>query len=403
MDGKIKIGVFGAWRGNNYIDLMSQEKDTIEIIAVCDKHADKLENAEKLETAKLFSDFGEFIEYGRNNGMNAVFLANYFHQHAEYAIKAMEAGMNVVSECTSGGTMKDCVDLVRCVERTGRKYMIAENYPFMTSNLELDRICKEGSLGKILYTEGEYNHSGSVDELKDTPKGHWRAWIPRTYYITHAMGPLMYFTGAMPKYVSARAAKSTYLEQIKEQRPNCDGTAIIMCEMDDGSIMRCTGCTAMASDYSRYRVVGDLGSAESYGPFGDRVRLYYEEYTKPEGMEGTTKEYVPDLSSFGEKGQKAATAGHGGGDYWIVQNMIEYFLHDKEPFFNVYRGVAMSATAILGWKSCLNHGENFEIPDFSREEDRVKWQDDTDTPFPADESCTGMTLPAALYWKDDYK
>ncbi len=402
MADKIKIGVFGACRGNNYIDLMLNEPDTIEIVAVCDKNASRQGNADALKNAEFFQEFDAFIEFGKNNGMNAVFLANYFHQHAEFAIKAMEAGMDVVSECTSGGTMKDCVDLVRCVERTGKKYMLAENYPFMTSNLELDRVCKGGTLGKILYTEGEYNHSGSVEELKETPKGHWRAWIPRTYYITHAMGPLMYFTGSMPLYVSARAAKSTYLEQIKEQRPNCDGTAIITCEMDDGSIMRCTGCTAMVSDYSRYRIVGDLGIAESYGPYGDKVRLFYEEYTKPEGMEGTTKEYVPDLSTFGENGQKAANAGHGGGDYWIVQNMIDYFLRGKEPFFNVYRGVAMSATAILGWKSCLNHGENYKIPDFSKEEERVKWENDADTPFPTDESCTGMTLPAALYWDKNY-
>ena len=396
MNDVIKIGIFGACRGNNYVELMLQEKDDIEIVAVCDRDENALKNVRGLEKAKLFANFDEFIEEGKKLGMNAVYLANYFHEHAEYAIKAMEAGLNVVSECTAGGTMKDCVELVRCVERTGMKYMLAENYPFMTSNLEVDRVCKSGTLGKILYTEGEYNHSGSLKELVETtPKGHWRAFIPRTYYITHAMGPLMYFTGAMPLYVNAFAAKSTYLAEIKEHRPNSDGTAIITCEMSDGSIMRCTGCTAMVSDYSRYRVVGDLGSVESYGPFAEKVRVLYEDYTKPDDKMGRERLYVPDMSSFGEKGERAAKAGHCGGDFWIVQNMIEYFRHDKAPFFDVYRGVAMSATAILAWKSCLNHGENFKIPDFSKEEERKIWENDVDTPFP-DDNGEGATLPPAL-------
>ena len=128
MSYTVKIGMFGAWRGNNYIDLISAEDPSvIRIVAICDKQSGKLDSVKGLQDAKLFTDFDEFIEYGKSVGMNAVFLANYFHEHAIYAIKAMEAGMDVVSECTSAATMKQCVDLVRCVERTGRKYMIAEN------------------------------------------------------------------------------------------------------------------------------------------------------------------------------------------------------------------------------------------------------------------------------------
>ena len=37
----LKIGVFGAWRGNAYIDLFKEDEE-IEIIAICDKNIDKL-------------------------------------------------------------------------------------------------------------------------------------------------------------------------------------------------------------------------------------------------------------------------------------------------------------------------------------------------------------------------
>ena len=391
----IKIGMFGAWRGNSYIDLIAAEDPSIiKIVAVCDKQADKLDHVKGLADAKLFRDFDEFIEYGREVGMNAVFLANYFHEHAIYAIKAMEAGMDVVSECTSAATMKQCVDLVRCVERTGRKYMIAENYPFSTSNLEMKHQIEGGALGTLLYAEGEYNHSGNLEELRYlTPsKYHWRAWMPRTYYVTHAMGPLMYMTNSMPKYVSARAAHSRLLEKIRDFRPNDDGMARMFCEMDNGMAASFTGCTAASSDYSRYRIVGDTGSVEQGGYTDGKVRLYYFAHTKPEGVTDQVNYVTPDPASWGEKGVKAVKAGHGGGDYWIVQNMIEYFAEGVTPFFDVYKGVAMSATAILGWRSCLNHGENYRIPDFSKEEERIPYENDDATPFP-DENGEGATVP----------
>jgi len=404
MSYTIKLGMFGAWRGSSYVELISAEDPSVvQIVAVCDKQAKQLDNVKGLENARLFSDFDEFLAYGKEAGMNAVFLANYFHQHAPYAIKCMEAGMDVVSECTSAATLKECVELVRCVERTGRKYMIAENYPFMTLNLEMKRIIDGGTLGTFLYAEGEYNHSGTIETMKYlTPfKYHWRAWMPRSYYVTHAMGPLMYMTNCMPKYVSARAAHSERLASFRDYRPNDDGMARMFCEMDNGMVASFTGCTAQASDYSRYRVVGDLGSVEQSGYTNDKVRLYYEDYTKPDDVTELVQYITPDLSAWGEKAEKALNAGHGGGDYWIVQNMIDYFANGVTPFFDVYKGVAMSATAILGWRSCLNHGENFRIPDFSIEEERKAVEDDDLTPFP-DENGEGATLPpSTMYGKYD--
>ena len=124
---KLKIGVFGCRRGGNYVSLMASRPDDIEVVALCDRDIEKLSAKDTVPGARCFTDFDEFLRWGRENGMQAVFLANYFHQHAPFAIKCMEAGMDVVSECTSASTLKECVELVECVERTGRKYMIAEN------------------------------------------------------------------------------------------------------------------------------------------------------------------------------------------------------------------------------------------------------------------------------------
>lgn len=399
---KVRIGVFGAWRGNSYISLM-REEPKIEIVAICDRKATDKDKTKDEFGTEYFTDFDEFLDYGAKNGMNAVFLANFFNQHAPYAIKCMEKGMNVVSECTAASTLKECVELVEAVEKTGCRYMLAENYPFMSFNLEMERIIGQGKLGSLLYAEGEYNHTGSPDELRHLTPGpyHWRAWMPRTYYVTHALGPIMYMTKSQPRYVSARSVHSDFLYPLKEWRHNYDGAAMMFCEMDNGMMARFTGCTAMASDYSRYRVCGDIAGVEGGGYVGpDKVRMFYHGCTKPEDAESNVINIDADFSKFGELGERAKKAGHGGGDFWIVQQMIDYFLDGKPFYFDVYKAVSMSATAIIGWRSALEHGRNYLVPDFRIPEERnlVRWDDLT--PFP-DENGNGITLPCALPYEEN--
>lgn len=51
---------------------------------------------------------------------------------------------------------------------------------------------------------------------------------------------------------------------------------------------------------------------------------------------------------------------------------------------NVYRSVAQSAVAIQGWRSCLDKGNNYLIPDFSKESERKKYEKDDWSPFKED-------------------
>ena len=89
----------------------------------------------------------------------------------------------------------------------------------------------------------------------------------------------------------------------------------------------------------------------------------------------------------------AAGTGHVGGDFWMIYNFLDYIRNDKEPFFNVYRGVAMSAVGILGWRSCMEDGKTFRIPDFRVKSDRDAVRNDDLTPFPDEKG--HVTLPCA--------
>ena len=199
---KIKFGIFGLGRGSGFYDGVSANNG--EVVAVCDFDEKKLKKAkEEHPDVTTYTDFDEFINH---EGLEAVFLCNYFHEHTPYAIKALEKNIHVLSECTSNISMGEGVQLVRAVEKSDAFYMIAENYPFMKFNQEMRKVYQSGVLGKALFCEGEYNHpiisQKEIAHYCPTSK-HWRYHIPRIYYITHSLGPLMYITGAFPKRVTA--------------------------------------------------------------------------------------------------------------------------------------------------------------------------------------------------------
>ncbi len=383
---KIKLGIFGLWRGSAFIGSIGV-LDNAELIAICDRDPERMASvaAQCPEGVKQCKDFDELLD----SGIDGVLLCNYFPEHAEYAIRAMERGVHVFSECTSAVTMKDCVRLCETVEKTGCKYMLAENYPFTAALLEFERLNKEGTLGRVLYAEGEYNHTGTRADLEHLTPGkyHWRGWMPRTYYLTHSLGPLMYATKQMPVKVNAMAVHSDVLEEYDDFRHNYDAFAMMSCMTDGGALFRFTGCAHMGSP-SGYRIAGEYGSCETGRTLGGQVNVIYHHWCIPEGKTDC-QTYTP---TFEENGELAEKAGHGGGDFWTVYNFVNYIVNDVEPFFNVYRGVCMSAVAILGWRSCLD-GKTYDIPDFRDKASRDAWREDDLTPFPDENG--KVTLPCS--------
>jgi len=387
MAKKFKIGIFGCGRGMvvayNVKNFFSNEA---EIFALCDRRGDQMERASaEFPEALTFDNFEDFIECG----LDAVFLANYFHEHAKYAIRAAELGVAVLCETTAAVTLKECVDLVETIERTGAKFSLAENYPFSAACLEMKRVYETGKLGKVMYAEGEYCHPSSLEEIRnlDPEEFHWRKYIPLTYYITHSLAPLMNMTGHTPLSVSARTC---YDEGRAEKigRRTSDVAAIMTISTDGDAVFRVPACAMFAPHGNWYRLSCTDGGIETVRGDEGQVRLCYVPWNLPEG-EAEQKFYRPEWQTNNEL---AAKAGHGGGDFWVTHNFIEYLKGNQGPDFDVYKATSMAATGIQAWRSVLNGNASYPVPDFRKKEDRLAYANDNLTPF-ADEFGRGATLP----------
>ena len=89
--------------------------------------------------------------------LDIIVIATPIELHAEQAIAALEAGKHVLCEQTAAYTVDDCERLVDTVKRTGKAYMMAENYCYFHYIREWRQVIEPGRLGKIFYAEGEYS------------------------------------------------------------------------------------------------------------------------------------------------------------------------------------------------------------------------------------------------------
>ena len=388
---KIRIGVLGGGRG---VDIARDFRLLdCEVVALCEFGADRLSyGAQRIgEGVALYDDFEKFIEHP----MDAVVVANFFHQHAPFAIRLLERGISVYSECLSSGTMAEGVALIRAAEKSHAIYMLGENYPGMCVCQEMCRIARGGTLGKILYAEGEYNHpvdpyDTTFVKINNYSTKHWRNYLPRSYYVTHSLGPIMYATGALPKRVVAMAVFGPLSTDAPQASRVGDRVAQMMTQNDDGSVFRFTGCASFGAHHSAYRICGTDGQVENVRGMEEKIMLRYSPWKTPEGQE-STKLYTPAWQADIHP-EAVKSSGHAGGDYVISRIFVECLKEKKTPPFpfDVHSAVAMSSVAILAHRSMLEGGMPYDIPDFHSEEERAKWECDTLSPFPKEDGTVDL-------------
>jgi hypothetical protein len=166
--------------------------------------------------------------------------------------------------------------------------------------------------------------------------------------------------------------------------------------MSNGSVARVTGWSKFGGHGLWYRFTCGKGSVESVRGDDYSVRLCYNDWEKPEGAEKEStfqSEYPFDKD-------KASQSGHFGGDYYAIYDFLDCIQNDREPFLNVYKAAAMTAAAIFGWRSSLNNGIQYKIPDFTNEAERAEFENDVYSPFPDENG--NLNFPCTKYQLGDF-
>ena len=386
---KIKVGIVGVGRGQDLAHGMSNIPE-MKLVAFCDVRKEKLVKVGKELKVDTYTDYDKFLKHD----MDAVILANYFHEHAPFAIKAMKAGKHVMSETSACITIAEGVQLIETVEKTGKIYMFAENYPYMAVNQEMRRIYKSGKVGTFMYGEGEYIHPIDADIWNQISCGmnHWRNWIPATYYCTHSLAPIMYITETRPVSVNGFVIPYTADDPVNARcvRRN-DSASMIALKMDNGAIVKLLQFN-LRGENIWMRIHGSKGQMENLREGNHNMLRFIREQYHQKRTTPKTQIYLPD---FPEHHDKAIKAGHGGGDFFTFYHFVKAIKTGNQPFFDVYRGVSVSIVGILAYRSALDNSNTLEVPDFRKKSIRKKYKDDHWNPNPAQKK-KGDPWPSVL-------
>lgn len=399
---KIKMGVMGADRGR--IVLMCEEflHEEMEVTALMEKNETLLQSLREQgilkDSVKLYEDFDEFI----HSGIDAVMLCNYFHEHTEYAIKAMEAGVAVLSETTAAPSLGECVKLVEAAEKTGIKYMLGANTLYFRVVREMKKIVDEKKYGEPVFADAEYVHPADkkeyiagLSDAVDVNNLHWRNTLPRCYYNMHDLGPMMYIFGKRPKRV---IGKAVVLNNRSSDTITDHEKAFALVEMEDGSVINYSGCTRAGSLGKWYRVACKYGTVESvrFNEAEDKIieNGINEPITRDLTWSGAGSLTVEEEQRFGGGSAEFEHRTHGGLDLILIMDFLKYLRGESVPPYDVYGAVDLSAVAIMAWYSALSDSKPMDIPDFRNKADRDKFRSDFRMPFA--KRLSDVTLPVTV-------
>ncbi len=358
---KHKVGLVGLHRGQGLVRALASHPQ-VEIAALCDINPQTLAELGayfQLPDRSLFTKYHEFV----NAPLDIVVVATPIEYHAQQCTQAMEAGKHVLCEQTAAYTLDDCEVLVKTVKRTGKVYMMAENYCYFHYIREWKKLIDQGKLGKIFYAEGEYIHE-IVDLLIDPVTGerHWRYTRAPIWYCGHTLGPLLtLMDDRIVRATGAQAGRNIY--------PN--GT-IAFIDMEVGLFQTQKGAVIkiLRSQVARrypdtifYALYGTKGFVENgrEGGWGaTQGRLFVEgEMDKEKGAVTIDCPTVdPDAP------EEARQGGHGTSEYYMVRDFIAAIAHGTRPPIDVVRAVDMTAPGLCAHEAAMKGGVWVDVPLF---------------------------------------
>ncbi|MBQ8510225.1 MAG: Gfo/Idh/MocA family oxidoreductase [Clostridia bacterium] len=369
---KIKIGVFGAYRGMTMVRQIMGSSDA-ELTAVCDKFKPALDKCRKeaedagLHNVTYYENFEDFFHHD----MDAVVLANYANEHAPFAIRLLDSGRHVMTECLTCATMKEAVELIEAVERSGKVYTYAENYCYTPVRWEMRERFRRGDIGELMYAEGEYVHDCSSiwPSITYGEREHWRNEMYSTFYCTHSIGPILSMTGLRPVKVSGFETQNRPFMRNLGAAAGCAGMEIIT--LSNGAILKSLHGGLKHTCHSNYQLNGDRGGMKDLGD--GQLAVYIE--GENENCRGKHETYSPKPVVVG-----AENSGHGGGDFFTTYYFIRSILGDevaRERAIDVYTAVDMCIPGILAYRSICNGNASVDVPNLRNKSERDAFRTDT--------------------------
>ncbi len=194
----VGCGGMGLRHAHGYFELRKHFAD-VKMVAVCDLHesaADYVASAVEAATGDrpaVFTDFDRMLD--EQKPLDMVDIVTDTRMHHVFAVKALDAGVNVLTEKPMGITVRACQAMRAAAARSGKSLSVAENYRRDPMNRLAKALIDGGAIGEPYYIF-KAGLSGGSALMHDTA---WRGLKSRGGFLidggVHESDLLLYFMG----------------------------------------------------------------------------------------------------------------------------------------------------------------------------------------------------------------
>lgn len=408
---KVNVGLIAVgMRGLVHLNELLRRED-VEVTAIADpeprmvKRALEIFDRHGIAHPKVYGNGDyDYRKLLKRKDVDAVVISSPWEWHHIQTIEAMRAGKIVGLEVCGAMTVEECWDYVNVSEETKIPIFMMENVCYRRDIMAVFNMVRKGKFGEIVHGQGGYQHDlrpvlfndgervygGGVEfGEKGFSEATWRTdhYVNRNgeLYPTHGVGPIATMMdvnrGNRITHLTSMASKQAGLTHYIKREGGADhpnakvdfkqGDIVqTMLKCENGETILLTHDTSLQRPYNLgFRVQGTDGIWQDIGTGGfDQGFIYFEEEMEFNHKWANSKEYMEkyDHPIWKKHEKRAAGAGHGGMDYFLIHDFIECIKANKEFPFDVYDLATWYAITPLSEKSIEGNGASQEMPDFTR-------------------------------------
>ena len=346
----LKIAVVGfGIRGTKMSRLISAHYPSAKMQAICDIEGKALKNGAALyPDALLFTDFDEML---KNVKIDALLVETPAPYHATFSIKALNAGIHVLSDVPAVNSMDEARQLWLAAQNSDAVFMLQSTTSMFGYFAKLQELLVDGKLGKPYYIEAEYIHD-LTELFGETP---WRESYESIKYCTHSLGPVLTLLDEpLKEVVCFDTGSHVYSDPMHHDAM----TAIF--KTPSGVIVKLlvsfiNRCPAHGH---RYRIFGTEGYFERTVDFGDGAKSYWYSSDTP------TEKNLVDLTvgeALLDNDDRDDVGNHGGANYELLKRFFHTIETGDEPEIGIKESLAMTLPGIFAAESARRNNAKLMI------------------------------------------
>lgn len=407
----LKVGFVGVGRrGSNLLKILL-ESEGVQIKALCDIRADRVERAQRWVTAAVqpkpigFSkgewDFKRMCETA---DLDLVITATPWRWHVPVCVAAMKAGKHTATEVPAALTLEECWQLVETSEKTERHCTMLENYCYFRKTMTVLNMIRQGVFGELLHMEGRSQENWINENWHLFNSDGTMGWVAEhlaqrngNLYPTHGFGPLGIWAninrGDRLDHLVSMSSKGRALQLHAQESFGAnhalgkktylqgDANITLLRSVNGVSFTLYFGGQSPQPWSPEHKVQGTLGAC--IGDMFDYRKddtnwLQTKIYEKGGGWRwGSYWDYAekydhPLWKKLGEKAdQQRAKDWSGAYDYLMLHQLTTALRRQQSPPMDVYDAATWSAISELSERSVAGKSKTLDVPDFTK----GKWKE----------------------------